>query len=129
MESPLESRQAIAVLVRDIEARGLPQALALLEQVRNGAPCLEDDQVFLVDLLYAVERLVALALGDDDLHGCEDARRLCDCVKSLTEDIIAAALANEPARGAGTHAPEDSTGDRLAKPQRVHPLRKLPIAS
>jgi hypothetical protein len=129
MDTRPQTEQAIIALVRDIEARQVPRALELLEQVRIGAPLLEDDQVFLVAMLYASERVSTLAHAANDLQDCDDARRLGDCVKNLVEDIVVTAVNNEGPQEASTQAPDGHIGCRLSELQRPRSGRLLRIAS
>jgi hypothetical protein len=128
MDTRPQIEQAIIAFVLDIEARQLPRALELLEQVRIGAPLSEDDQVFLVALLYAGERVARFAHAENDLQDCDDTRRLGDCVKSLVEDIVAAAVNNERPQEASTQAPAGHIGRRLSESQRPRSGRLLRIA-
>jgi hypothetical protein len=129
MDSSLQNAQALALLIRDIEARRLPWVLELLDQVRSGKTCSVEEQVLLVDLLYAVELLSTLAPADDDRQECGNARRLCESIESLAEDIIAAALDNDAPTRAGSYVPDISATRQFPEAPTRQSRRNLPIAS
>jgi len=94
MDKSPQIEQSIALLVRDIVARRLPEVVELLDQILAGEACLDEDHAFVADLLLTIDRLETLA--GNDLRWRTDATRLRSCAENLANEIITAASTARP---------------------------------
>jgi hypothetical protein len=88
IDTPLQDNNAlVALTIQDFEARRLPQALRLGEQIAGGDGLDAADTRFLETMVGDLDRATALVGGNTDLERLRIcAARLCDDIRTRAAD-------------------------------------------